>query len=108
MDTIEIQPKITIELPADKILVDRKEYDELKAQADMQGWWTLADVSERYKRRKSWFVDNILTKPTFEAQLRRKIVMYDGDGGRGYLFEPHSFSEWMQAHFKDIADEVGR
>ncbi|WP_390410572.1 DUF771 domain-containing protein [Lacticaseibacillus jixiensis] len=105
---LTLQQVVTVQVPADKVLIDRDEYEDLQKRANLNCWWTLNDVSARYKRKPDWIVSHILKSPTFEPQLRRKLVMYDHDGGKGYLFEPMGFSEWMREHFNDIANEVGR
>ncbi|WP_225354301.1 DUF771 domain-containing protein [Lacticaseibacillus saniviri] len=100
--------------PSDYVLIKKDDLEllqqhivELAEQADLTGqWWTLKEVTERYHISREWLLNNILFVPKFEKILHYKAVMYDGDGGgRGYMFEPQGFSDFMKKWFPDIAKQ---
>lgn len=104
--TIAVTASFTVAVPADKVVIDRAEYQRLKLAADQSGWWTMADVVKRYRKTPAWLKENILEQPRYMKQLKRKIVMYAGDGGRDWLFEPQGFSQWMRQNFPAICNTV--
>lgn len=103
---IAITAKLNVTVPADKVIIDRAEYERLRAAADQSEWWTMRDVVKRYKKTPAWLKSQILEQPRYMAQLKRQIVMYAGDGGRDWLFEPAGFSKWMRENFPTICQTV--
>lgn len=108
MTKFVIQPKITVELPPDKILIDKKEYEHLLDLSDLRCWWTSKDLAERYHQKITWFSDNIFQNPRFTNKLRNQCVIYPGQGVKGYRCEPKQFSEFMRKYFSEIAYECQR
>ncbi|WP_261805664.1 DUF771 domain-containing protein [Lapidilactobacillus luobeiensis] len=103
--TITINPTIKIDLPTDKIIVSKSEYDELVKKADMSGWWGLDELEKRYGHGRKWFVDNVFAP--FERKLRDRIVMYPYGGKSTYWVKPKEFVYFMDMHFSEICRKVG-
>lgn len=103
---ISVTASFTVTVPPDKVIVDRAEYQRLKAAADQSEWWTMAEVVARYKKTPAWLKSQILEQPRYMKQLKRTCVMYAGDGGRDWLFEPQGFSNWMRLNFPAICQTV--
>lgn len=68
--SIVIEPRITVELPAGKVIVDASYLRQLEAKADEHRYWSIADLKERYGHNKDWFVKNVFVP--FEAELLTK------------------------------------
>lgn len=105
--TITIRPTINVDLPPDKVIINRDYLAELEERADMTQWWTMHDIKDRYKRSPTWFTDHVLTIPRFEKILRDRVVMYPDVGG-SYLFLPTQFAKFMQDYFPEICRELER
>ncbi|MCI0369049.1 DUF771 domain-containing protein [Lacticaseibacillus paracasei] len=80
---------------------------DLEQRADMSEWWSTKDVVKRYKHDMRWLKKKILEKPEFMEILRYRMVMYAGDGGKDWTFEPVKFSEFMRNYFPEIAKGIG-
>jgi phage pi2 protein 07 len=102
--SIVIEPKITVELPAGKVIVDEIYLHRLEEKADMYRYWSLADLKERYGYGKDWFVRNVFTP--FEKELYDKAVMYPHGGKSTYSCKPSLFGPFMDRHFPQIAKQA--
>ncbi|MFD1410601.1 MULTISPECIES: DUF771 domain-containing protein [Lapidilactobacillus] len=96
---------LAVSLPEGFEIIETKRREELERKADMDGWWTTADVVERYKRAPTWFTDHVLKVPRFEKILRNNVVIYADTGG-SYLFEPTSFARFMRDYFPEISSNL--
>lgn len=90
--TLQIDLKnITIQLPSDKIIVDRSEYEELKKTSSKGRYLTLSEVLELLSVSRPWLLENVLYKPEIRKQIdidknSNGFVKYpDNQGGRYYF-----------------------
>ncbi|MDB8662179.1 DUF771 domain-containing protein, partial [Streptococcus anginosus] len=90
--TLQIDLKnITIQLPPDKIIVDRFEYEELKKNSSKGRYLTLSEVLELLSVSRPWLLENVLYKPEIRKQIdidqnSNGFVKYpDNQGGRYYF-----------------------
>lgn len=90
--TLQIDLKnITIQLPPDKIIVDRSEYEELKKISSKGRYLTLSEVLELLSVSRPWLLENVLYKPEIRKQIdidknSNGFVKYpDNQGGRYYF-----------------------
>ena len=68
--TLQIDLKnITIQLPSDKIIVDRSEYEELKKISSKGRYLTLSEVLELLSVSRPWLLENVLYKPEIRMAL---------------------------------------
>ena len=51
---------VEIQLPEDKIIVDRKEYDNLQHNSSQGRYMTLSDVLQLLSVSRPWLLDNVL------------------------------------------------
>lgn len=98
--------------PDDYVIISKDEFRELLAardrveasqSEDKHQWWVMKDLVSRYKCRPTWFTDNVFQNPRFESRLRGQIVMYPGDGVKGYHCEPNQFGKFLADWFPEIA-----
>lgn len=106
--SITITPTISIEIPADQVLISKAEYDRLVEQADTYRWWDSIDLAQRYHQKVTWFSDNIFQNPRFIVMLRGQSVMYPGSGVKGYRCDPVRFGKFMSDYFPEIAREASK
>ena len=106
--TLQIDLKnITIQLPPDKIIVDRSEYEELKKISSKGRYLTLSEVLELLSVSRPWLLENVLYKPEIRNQIdidknSNGFVKYpDSQGGR-YYFLASKTKEFFEAHFAKI------
>lgn len=104
--SIKINPEITVQLPPDKIIIDRYEYEKLKRETDYRRWWGMDQLRERYGHDKEWFKKMVFSP--YERQLRDRIVMYPYGGRSGYWCEPEAFSNFIRTHFPEICKRAAR
>lgn len=100
-----IKATVVMEIPADKIVIERTEYEQLKHDVDSGHWWTSKEVEKRYNRQMRWLKENVLYKPKFEKVLSTKnggCVHYPDDSGVRWSFEPIGFKKFMEEHFSEI------
>jgi phage pi2 protein 07 len=102
--SIVIEPKITVELPVGKVIVDESYLRRLEAKADEHCYWSLADLKERYGHNKDWFVKNVFTP--FEKELYDKAVMYPHGGKSTYWCKPGVFGPFMDRRFPQISKQA--
>lgn len=86
-----------------QIIVNAKEYEELKQRADYDRWWTTKDLKERYGHDLDWFKDNVLYQPKFKRNLELCVIPAKGPGST-WQFEPTKFSAFMREEFKEIGN----
>lgn len=87
----------------DQIIVDAKEYEELKRRADYDRWWTSKDLKERYGHDLRWFKKKILYQPKFKNVLSQCAIPAVRNGG-DWQFEPTKFSAFMREEFEEIGN----
>lgn len=87
----------------DQIIVDAKEYEELKQRADYDRWWTPKDLKERYGHDLRWFKEKILYQPKFKQAMSQCVIPAEGSGGT-WQFEPTKFSAFMREEFEEIGN----
>ena len=80
-----VEANIKFEIPADKVLVDRIEWETTKKKAEAHEIWKMDDL-KNYMLNKSteWIKDNVLKNPHLYPQLqelRDKGAL--GGGGKG-------------------------
>lgn len=88
----------------DQIVVDAKEYEELKRRSDYDRWWTPKDLKERYGHGLDWFKEKILFRPEFERALTSCVIRPSGSGKGTWQFEPTKFSAFMREEFEEIGN----
>lgn len=102
----KVKIQAAFEIPEDKVIVDRSEYEKLQNSIDDGCWWTSKDVESRYKHKMDWLKENILLIPSYKSELDAKnggCVHYaDPENGRYWSFEPTRFKEFMSKHFTEI------
>ncbi|MCH9267567.1 DUF771 domain-containing protein [Pediococcus acidilactici] len=96
-----VEANIKFEIPADKVLVDRIEWETTKKKAEAHEIWKMDDL-KNYMLNKSteWIKDNVLKNPHLYPQLqelRDKGAL--GGGGKGGTW-------WMFAdEIKEFIDD---
>lgn len=101
----KISATVVMEIPEDKVIITKAEYNQLKLEVDSGYWWTTKDVEKRYNRQMRWLKENVLYKPEYEKILSTKnggCVHYPDDSGVRWSFEPVGFKQFMKEHFSEI------
>lgn len=98
---------LSIQLPPGLHVVDDEyvaEHDAALATANMAGWWTTSELTERYHVTAIWLADHVFQPPRFRKFLRAEpIVMYPREGVKTYTVNPKPFDKFMTEWFPEIA-----
>lgn len=95
----QLNVQISIPIPADQVLINKIELEELQRNQLLGVYWTMKDLEERTGRKKNWIQEYILYNPKFRNLLDVKnggFVYYPE--GKGYCW---SFQATKMAKFLD-------
>ncbi|WP_099974219.1 DUF771 domain-containing protein [Lactobacillus terrae] len=98
----KITTTLTLEMPEDKVLIDKAEYIELKEEQDTARWWTAKDLKERYNHNLDWFKERCLLVPKWQDELKDFVNKPENSGKNIWEFEPAKFKKFMSDHFQEI------
>lgn len=101
-----IKATVVMEVPEDKVVITKAEYEQLKHDADVGTWWTTQDITDRYHHKMDWFKEKIFYQPKYKKLLSDEYggpVHYSSnDNGRHWSFEPNGFKIFMEKYFSEI------
>ena len=98
---------IEIQLPEDKIIVDRKEYDNLQHNSSQGRYMTLSDVIQLLSVSRPWLLDNVLYNPKIRREIDVELnpngfVKYPENQGGRYFFLASKTKQWFEDNFREI------
>ncbi|WP_307976755.1 DUF771 domain-containing protein [uncultured Streptococcus sp.] len=98
---------LTIQLPADKIILDREEYGNLKHQNDLGRYLSLSQVLDLLSVSRPWLLEKVLLNPSIRPQIDIDqnpdgFVKYPINRGGKYLFLASKTKAYFEEHFTDI------
>ena len=98
---------IEIQLPEDKIIVDRKEYDNLQHNSSQGRYMTLSDVLQLLSVSRPWLLDNVLYNPKIRREIDVELnpngfVKYPENQGGRYFFLASKTKQWFEENFREI------
>lgn len=98
---------VEIQLPEDKIIVDRKEYDNLQYNSSQGRYMTLSDVLQLLSVSRPWLLDNVLYNPKIRREIDVELnpngfVKYPENQGGRYFFLASKTKQWFEDNFREI------
>lgn len=100
MQQLNVQIKIPV--PADLVLIDKVELEELK-QNELTGvYWTMKDLEKRVGRKAEWIKENILYPPRFRSFLDVEnggFVFYPKVQGQSWSFHAPQMAKFLDEKF---------
>ena len=98
---------VEIQLPEDKIIVDRKEYDNLKHNSSQGRYMSLSDVLQLLSVSRPWLLDNVLYNPKIRREIDVELnpngfVKYPENQGGRYFFLASKTKQWFEENFREI------
>lgn len=98
---------IEIQLPEDKIIVDKKEYDNLKYNSSQGRYMSLSDVLQLLSVSRPWLLDNILNNSKIRKEIDVELnpdgfVKYPENQGGRYFFLASKTKQWFEENFREI------
>ncbi|MFS9068835.1 DUF771 domain-containing protein [Streptococcus infantis] len=98
---------VEIQLPEDKIIVDRKEYDNLQHNSSQGRYMTLSDVLQLLSVSRPWLLDNVLYNPKIRREIDVELnpngfVKYPENQGGRYFFLASKTKQWFEDNFREI------
>lgn len=101
--TLSLNVTIPVEIPEDKVLVDKKDLEQLRAENLIGRTWKVRDVAERLQRPRQWVYNEILNNPRFKTdinQLMIKGVVSRGNGPTSpWIFKANDFAKWLDQNW---------
>lgn len=65
----KIKAEIILEIPNDKVIISKAEFDEYQSLKDEGRWWTSKDVEKHYNHKMDWFKGRIFYIPKYKKIL---------------------------------------
>ena len=98
---------VEIQLPEDKIIVDRKEYDNLKHNSSQGRYTSLSDVLQLLSVSRPWLLDNVLNNSKIRKEIDVELnpngfVKYPENQGGRYFFLASKTKQWFEENFREI------
>jgi len=108
-----ITATVVMEIPDDKVIITKTEYDEYQALKDDDQWWTPADLKAHYHHDMNWFKEKVFYVQKYKKELSTEFggfVHYSTNepvkgekyNGRYWSIEPGQFRKFMKEHFTEI------
>ena len=98
---------VEIQLREDKIIVDRKEYDNLQHNSSQGRYMTLSDVLQLLSVSRPWLLDNVLNNSKIRKEIDVELnpdgfVKYPENQGGRYFFLASKTKQWFEENFREI------
>ena len=98
---------VEIQLPEDKIIVDKKEYDNLKHNSSQGRYMSLSDLLQLLSVSRPWLLDNVLYNPKIRREIDVELnpngfVKYPENQGGRYFFLASKTKQWFEENFREI------
>lgn len=112
MDTLTITLKdITLQLPEDRIIVSKQDYQDLLYQTQKGRYLTFQDVLDLLQVSRPWLLDNILYNPKWKplidiSQNKEGFVKYPTNQGGRYYFLASRTQAFFEENFSQIFSKV--
>ena len=107
-DKISIKiENLEVQLPASHLIVEKKEYLDLKNKASQGQYMTLSEVLEMVSVSRPWLLEHVLYQPDIRSKIdidknRDGFVKYpDNQGGR-YYFLASKTKQFFEENFAEI------
>lgn len=98
-----LKAEVVIQVPNDKVLIDKVEYKELKKEREIGLTWSLRDLKRELNIRKNptWITEMVL-KP-HRKEIEDWCIFKEGVGGKnGYRIQPSKAREWFEKNWRLI------
>lgn len=99
--SITIEPTIKIELPPDKVLIDRAEYDALRESAEPLTWMAQDCIRQLHGIRRSRF-DSVIAAHHDEL-VANGALWQESAGRRPAKYRVSVMRPWLNTHLEDFA-----
>ncbi|WP_338230833.1 DUF771 domain-containing protein [Lactiplantibacillus paraxiangfangensis] len=103
----EIKANVTLELPDDKVIVDKTYFESLERFRDhnvLHGKrWTVNDLIRVTGHQRTWISQKIFSK--YEKELSTEYggpVYYPATNQEKYSIDAERMSDWLSIHFEDL------
>lgn len=98
---------VEIQLPEDKIIVDRKEYNNLQHNSSQGRYMTLSDVLQLLSVSRPWLLDNVLYNPKIRREIDVELnpdgfVKYPENQGGRYFFLASKTKQWFEENLEKL------
>ena len=101
--TQALKATVTIQVPEDKVLVDKVQYLEMKREKEVGKIWNLVEFKKELQIPKSLnWLREVLLKPRRD-EISDWCKIRDGQSGRGgYIIHASKAREWIEENFDKI------
>lgn len=99
---------LIIQLPTNKIIIDKTEYEALQSETLLGRYMTMSEVLAMLSVSRPWFLDNVLYNDKFRNMIdidrdsENGFVKYPSNQGGRYYFLASKTRVFFEHHFQDI------
>ncbi|MGO1059354.1 DUF771 domain-containing protein [Planococcus sp. FY231025] len=104
----KLNVELSIEIPAEYVLISKVEYEEMKSNELRGVYWTMKDLEARTKRSSLWLRENVLYPSKFRKELDSDnggFVFYPRASGQPWAFQASKMAEFLDKNFHRIFKE---
>lgn len=101
----KLNVELSIEIPAEYVLITKVEYEELKSNELRGVYWSMKDLEERVGKKRDWIETNILYPSHFRNMLDSKtegFVYYPESRGQAWMFQATKMADFLDKKFHRI------
>lgn len=98
----QIKVSLSIPIPADSVLIEKVELEQLK-QNELKGtYWNMKDLEQRTRKKQEWLKEKLLLPPRFKEVLDIKnggFVYYPEGRGHEWSFQASKMAKFLDENF---------
>lgn len=101
----QLQVSLSIPVPEDMILIQKVEFEEMRANGLKGVYWNMKDLEQRTTRKSEWIKENILYPSRFRKILDAEhggFVFYPKAKGQTWVFQASKMAEFLEKYFANI------
>ena len=98
----KLNVELSVEIPAEYVLITKVEYEELKSQELRAVYWNMKDLEKRTGRQATWLKENILYPKKFRKVLDIEhggFVAYPKTKGQPWAFKATGMQSFLEENF---------
>ena len=92
---------VQIPIPESHVLIDKSEYEELKANETLGQYYTLKDLQRLTGKSDTWLYENLLNNPHRLERMKSFTHIPQGRGDK-WLFKATGLREFLESEFLEI------
>lgn len=104
----QLEVSLSIPVPAEFVLVNKIEFEELKEQSLSGSYWNMKQLEEKLGRKHEWIKENVLYPTRFRKVLDSEnggCVYYPKIRGENWSFHAVEMARFLDRNFNKIFNQ---